>query len=299
MTALPRIAALYLACVAIWGSTWLAITFQLGSVPPAVSVLYRFALAALLLFGYCLLRGLPLAFGARQHAALAAQGALMYSIGYVFVYHAETRVVSGLVSLGFSLSPFLNMLAVRLLLGTPMSTRVALGGLLGAAGVALVFWPEVAGMAGERRVLEGVGFIAAAVASHTLATVLATRNTVLGVPIWQALAWGMAYGTACSAVIVLVGGDSLAFEASLPYVAALLYLALFGSVVAFACYLALLDAIGPARAGYVGVMVPIVALGLSALFEGYRWHAGVWVGVALSLGGNVLMLPRNRPRPER
>jgi drug/metabolite transporter (DMT)-like permease len=294
MTALPRIAAFYVACVAIWGSTWLAITFQLDTVPPAVSVLYRFALAALLLFGYCRVRGLPLRFGARQHAALAVQGTLMYSIGYVFVYYAETRVVSGLVSVGFSLSPFLNMLAVRLLLGTPMSARVAVGGLLGAAGVAVVFWPEVAILSGERRALEGVGFIAAAVASHTLATVLATRNTALGVPIWQALAWGMAYGTACSAAIVLITGQPLAFEASLPYVASLAYLAVLGSVVAFACYLALLDAIGPARAGYIGVMVPIVALGLSAVFEGYRWHTGVWFGVALSLAGNMLMLPRNR-----
>lgn len=294
MTALPRIAALYLACIAIWGSTWLAITLQLGSVPPAVSVLYRFALAALALFGYCLARRLPLAFGLRQHVALAAQGALMYSIGYVFVYYAETRVVSGLVSVGFSLSPFLNMVAVRLLLGTPMSGRVALGGLLGAVGVALVFWPEVAGLASERRVLEGVGFIAAAVASHTLATVLAARNTVLGVPIWQALAWGMAYGSACSAAIVLIGGQPLGFEATAAYVGSLLYLAVFGSVVAFACYLALLEAIGPARVGYIGVMVPIVALGLSAAFEGYRWHPGVWFGVALSLAGNMLMLPRNR-----
>jgi drug/metabolite transporter (DMT)-like permease len=299
MSPLPRVAALYLACIAIWGSTWLAITFQLGTVPPAVSVLYRFALAALLLFGYCLVRRLPLAFGAPQHAALAVQGALMYSIGYVFVYYAETRVVSGLVSVGFSLSPFLNMLAVRLFLRTPMSVRVAIGGLLGAAGVALVFWPEVSGLSTERHVLEGVGFIAAAVASHTLATVLATRNTTLGVPIWQALAWGMAYGTLCSAAIVLLGGQPLMFEATLPYLAALVYLAVFGSVVAFACYLALLDAIGPARAGYIGVMVPIVALGLSAVFEGYRWHATVWLGVILSLAGSVLMLPRGRLRPGR
>jgi drug/metabolite transporter (DMT)-like permease len=299
MTVVPRIAALYLACIGIWGSTWLAITFQLGSVPPAVSVLYRFALAALLLFGYCLARRLPLAFRLRQHAALAVQGALMYSIGYVFVYYAETRVVSGLVSVGFSLSPFLNMLAVRLFLGTPMSARVALGGLLGAAGVALVFWPEVAGLSGEQRVLEGVGFIAAAVASHTLATVMATRNRVLGVPIWQALAWGMAYGTLCSAMIVLLGDQPLGFSATPAYLGSLLYLAVFGSVVAFACYLALLDAIGPARAGYIGVMVPIVALGLSALFEGYRWHAAVWVGVTLSLAGNLLMLPGDRARRVR
>jgi drug/metabolite transporter (DMT)-like permease len=291
MSTVRSVAALYVACIAIWGSTWLAITFQLGSVPPAVSVLYRFALATLVLFAYCAARRLALRFSARQHAALAAQGALMYSVGYLFVYYAETHVVSGLVSVGFSLSPFLNMLAARVFLGTRMNARVALGGTLGALGVGLVFLPEVRSLGGGRAVAAGVGFTAAAVAAHTLATVVATRNTRIGVPIWQALAWGMLYGTVCTLGIVLLAGQPLVFEPKASYVASLLYLAVLGSVVAFACYLRLLETIGPARAGYIGVMVPIVALVLSAGFEGFRWHASTWLGVALSLAGNILVRP--------
>jgi drug/metabolite transporter (DMT)-like permease len=294
MSIVPQAVLLYCVCIAIWGSTWLAITFQLGAVRPEVSVLYRFALGALLLFAYCVARGLRLRFSARQHAALALQGALMYSIGYVFVYYAETRVVSGLVSVGFSLSPFLNMLAVRLLLGTPMSSRVALGGLLGVVGLALVFWPELHGLAGDRAVLEGIGFTAAAVGAHTLATVVATRNTAIGVPVWQALAWGMLYGSLCSAGIVLLTGAPVAVELSVAYAASLLFLAVFGSVIAFACYLQLLASIGAARAGYIGVMVPIVALMLSAAFEGFRWREATWAGVVLSLAGNLLMVRRSR-----
>jgi drug/metabolite transporter (DMT)-like permease len=294
VSAIPAVLVLYLACIAIWGSTWLAITFQLGRVPPAVSVLYRFALAALLLFAYCRVRGLALRFSLRQHAALAAQGALMYSIGYVFVYYAETHVVSGLVSMGFSLSPFLNMLAVRVFLGTPMSARVALGGTLGALGVGLVFWAQVRALGADQASLAGIGFTAAAVAAHTLATVVATRNTRIGVPIWQALAWGMLYGTVCSLGIVLLVGQPLLFEPTASYAASLLYLAVLGSVVAFACYLRLLETIGAARAGYIGVMVPIVALVLSAAFEGFRWQTSTLLGVALSLAGNLLVLPGSR-----
>lgn len=289
-----RVWMLYLACIAIWGSTWFAITLQLGRVPPAVSVLYRFALAAVLLFVYCALSGLPLRFAARQHAALALQGALMYSIGYLFVYYAETRVVSGLVSLGFSLSPFLNMLAVRAILGTPMSPRIALGGTLGAVGVGLVFWPEMRALSAERATLEGIGFTAAAVASHTLATVVATRNTRIGVPIRPALAWGMFYGTACSMTIVLLSDQPLVFDATARYVGSLLYLAVLGSVVAFACYLRLLETIGPARAGYVGVMVPIVALMLSAIWEGFRWQDWTWLGAGLCIAGNILAVSSAR-----
>jgi drug/metabolite transporter (DMT)-like permease len=183
------------------------------------------------------------------------------------------------------------MLAARVFLGTRMNARVALGGTLGALGVGLVFLPEVRSLGGGRAVAAGVGFTAAAVAAHTLATVVATRNTRIGVPIWQALAWGMLYGTVCTLGIVLLAGQPLVFEPKASYVASLLYLAVLGSVVAFACYLRLLETIGPARAGYIGVMVPIVALVLSAGFEGFRWHASTWLGVALSLAGNILVRP--------
>jgi drug/metabolite transporter (DMT)-like permease len=151
-------------------------------------------------------------------------------------------------------------------------------------------------LGGDRAVAAGVGFTAAAVAAHTLATVVAMRNTRIGVPIWQALAWGMLYGTVCSLGIVVLAGQPLAFEPTASYVASLLYLAVFGSVVAFACYLRLLETIGPARAGYIGVMVPIVALTLSAAFEGFRWQPSTWLGVTLSLAGNVLMLPASKRR---
>jgi len=291
--------SLFLMCVAIWGSTWIAITFQLGNIHPATSVFYRFFLAALILFALCRWRGQTLSFGPRQHAALLLQGALMFSLSYLGVYYAETVVVSGLVAMGFSASPLLNMLGVRIAYGTPMSARVAFGALLGIVGIALVFWPELGPLAADSKLMQGTFLIAFAVVTSAAGSVIASRNAARGVAVWQAMAYAMLYGSACSLLFALGAGQSLRFDWSLRYLASLLYLAIPGSVIAFAGYLTLLERIGAARAGYIGVMVPIVALFISYWFEGFTWRATTWIGIALSIAGNIVILRRASIRGAR
>ena len=283
---------LFAACVAIWGSTWIAITFQLGQVAPEASVFYRFLLASAMLFAYCRLRGLPLRFTRREHLWIAFQGVLMFSVSYVCVYYAEQHVVSGLVAVGYSASPLLNMLGMRLFFGTSMTGRVALGAMLGILGITLVFWPEFSHLKGGGHVAIGAAFTAAAVILSALSNMAAHRNHEAGVPVWQNMAWGMLYGALFTLALALALGRPLAFEATPAYVLSLLYLAVFGSVLAFGGFLTLLGRIGAARAGYIGVMVPIVALGISTLFEGYRWEWLALVGVAVSVAGNVIILRR-------
>lgn len=283
---------LFAGCVAIWGSTWLAITFQLGRVAPEASVFYRFLTASLLIFAYCRARRLPLAYRPSQHAWLALQGVLMFGVSYVFVYYAEQNVVSGLVAVGYSASPLLSMLGMRAFFGTPMTRAMIVGSILGIAGITLVFWPEFAHLQGDRRTAVGAAYTVAAVVLSTLGSMAAHRNHEARLALWQNMAWGMLYGALFSLAVTLATGKSLAFEVSAPYVLSLLYLAVLGSVVAFAGYLTLLQRIGAARAGYIGVMVPIVALVISAAFEGFRWHPLTFVGIAVSVAGNVIVLRR-------
>lgn len=281
---------LFAACVAIWGSTWIAITFQLGAVAPEASVFYRFLLASGLVFAYCRARGLPLRFTRAQHGWIALQGVLMFSVSYVCVYYAEQHVVSGLVAVGYSASPLLNMVGMRLFFGTPMTARVAGGALLGIAGITLVFWPEFSHLNTDRHVALGAFFTAASVALSALSNMAAHRNHDAGLPVWQTMAWGMLYGAIFTLAITLALGRPLGFEATPGYVLSLLYLAVFGSVLAFGGFLTLLARIGAARAGYIGVMVPIVALAISSVFEGYRWEWLAIVGIAISVAGNVIIL---------
>jgi drug/metabolite transporter (DMT)-like permease len=283
---------LFVACVAIWGSTWLAIKFQLGHVAPEASVFYRFLLASLLLFAFCLARSLRLAFSLSQHLWIALQGVFMFSVSYIFVYYAEEHVVSGLVAVGFSASPLLGMLGTRVAFGTPITRAVSTGSLLGIAGIVVVFWPQFAELQGGGDTALGALFTVIAVVTAAVGSLIAQRNYQAQMPLWQTMAWGMLYSSMLSLAWALAMGRPLEFDATPGYLVSLFYLAVLGSVVAFAAYLTLIKRVGAARAGYIGVMVPIVALVLSAAFEGFRWSALTWIGTAISVAGNVIILRR-------
>ena len=281
---------LFSVCVLIWGSTWLAITFQLGAVAPEMSVGYRFLLASAALFAYCRWRGMRLAFGLAAHLDFALFGAFMFCIGYIFVYYAETYIVSGMVAVGYSASPMLNMFAARLFFGTPMSRRVAVAALFGIAGIVCIFWTEFNGLPASRSAEWGALLTALAVLASAAGNMAAVRNQKRGHSTWSSLAWGMLYGGAMSLAIGLAAGRPLAFEYSAGYVLSLAYLAICGSVVTFVCYITLIGRIGAARAAYTSVMVPIVALVISFFFEKFDWGWLTTAGVVLSVMGNVLML---------
>ena len=281
---------LFVACVAIWGTTWLAITFQLGTVAPDVSVFYRFLLASLLVFAFCRWRRLPLRYTARQHAWIALQGILMFGVSYIFVYYAEEHVVSGLVAVGYSASPLLGMLGMRACFGTPMTRKVALGSVLGIVGITLIFAPEIGTSQGPGSFAAGAIFTALAVLLSSFGSLVAHRNQQDHLPLWQSMAWGMLYASLFSLAWALVLGKRLDFVPTAAYVLSLIYLTLFGSILAFAAYLTLLKRIGAARSGYIGVMTPVVALVISAAFESFNWHVLTWLGIGVSVAGNVIIL---------
>jgi drug/metabolite transporter (DMT)-like permease len=283
---------LFVVAVAIWGSTWLAITYQLGKVAPEASVFYRFLLGSLLLFVFCIARGLPLRYKLREHLWIALLGVFMFSVSYIFVYYAEAHVVSGLVAVGYSASPLLALLGMRLFFGTRMSRRLVLGSILGMMGIALVFYPEFTRLHGDRDTALGALFTIISVVVAALGAMVAHRNQKAHLPLWQTMAWGMLYGSLFSLLVTLAMGQKLTFEPTLPYILSLVYLSVLGSIVAFAAYLTLLKRVGAARAGYIGVMVPIVALVVSAAFEHFRWHPLTWIGIAVSVAGNVIILRR-------
>jgi drug/metabolite transporter (DMT)-like permease len=285
---------LYAVTVLIWGSTWLAIKFQLGIVPPAVSVVWRFVLAALILLAFAKYKHLPLRFAPRDHLWLALAGLSIFGINYVAVYRAEGFLPSGLVALVFSLTAFLNLVFMRLFYGAPIRPSAAIGACIGIAGVALVFWPEVAGFSASGNELSGLVYALGGTIIASLGNMVAMRNHRAGMPVVQVNAWGMLYGAIAVALYAALDGDRVVFDWSYPYVASLLYLALFGSVIAFGAYITLLGRIGAGRAGYASIAIPVVALLLSMLVEGLQWQLTMITGIALCLAGNLLVLSRRK-----
>lgn len=289
--------ALFAVAASIWGTTWYAITFQLEAVAPELGVALRFAFAGLLLLGFCRLRGIPLRFTRQQHAAIALLGLTNYSISYVLIYHAEQHIVSGLVAVGYAAAPLINMLIGRIMLGTPLSKRVAVGGSLGVLGIALIFWPEIATMQGNPWILMGAAQTVIAVLISCYGNVWVGKLYAEGVSGWAPLSLSMLWGGAISFASALLMGVPFTIQASPAFFASFLYLAVFGSVFAFGAYFALIGRVGAARAGYVGVMSPVIALLVSAVYEGFDWRAATVAGVVLAVAGNVAALWNPRPRP--
>jgi drug/metabolite transporter (DMT)-like permease len=283
---------LFALCVGTWGTTWFAITFQIGLMSPEAAVTLRFALAGSTIVLLCLVRGEKLRFTPAQHAIFALQGSLLYGVSYVCVYHAEQNIVSGLVAVGYSASPLAAGLGARALFGVPISRRFVLGGLTGIAGVALIFLPEFQATSASRNVLLGAMFTVGSVLLSTGGSLTASRNRARGLPFWPALGFGMLYGAAVCAVLALAQGQSFMPPAAWSWWLSLLYLALAGSVLTFACFLTLQERLGPGPTGTVGVMTPLLALGVSIAFEGLRPDAFTFAGAGLAVAGNVLMLRR-------
>jgi drug/metabolite transporter (DMT)-like permease len=289
--------SLFLTCVAIWGTTWLAITFQLGPVAPEVSVSHRFLLAALVIAAWCRLRGLSLRFTAKEHAVLSLLGCGMYGVSYICVYHAELHLASGLVAIGYSSSPLLSAIGTRLFFRQPVSGRVAIGAAFGILGIALVYWPELAQLRSSSEAGLGAAFTLAAVLISTAGGLLVQRNHQRGLHGWPTMAWSMGYGGVAALAIALALGRPYTIDLGAPYLLSLLYLSLIGTVITFAGWLTLVGRIGVARASYVGVMAPVVALFVSTIFEGFAWHPLTAAGVAVSIAGNVLVLGGERRPP--
>jgi drug/metabolite transporter (DMT)-like permease len=283
---------LYVATVLIWGTTWYAIKLQLGTVEPDLSVAYRYVLAASVLIGFCLATGRSLRFPLRHHPYIAAQGLFLFCLNYWLFYLATVHMTTGVVAVVFSLIMVMNVLNGALLFGTPVDRRVLGGAALGLAGLVLVFRRELAGLDLASGPVISLGLCIVATYSASLGNMASLRNTRAGLPVIQVNALGMAYGAVFTGAIVLARGTPIAFDPSPSYIGSLVYLAMFGSVLAFGFYLTLLARIGADRAAYAAVLFPVVALIISTVLEDYKWTPTALAGVALILAGNVLAMRR-------
>ena len=285
---------LFLAAALIWGSTWHVITYQLGSVSPAVSVAYRFALAAVILFAWCWASGRSVQLNRRQHIAVALQGFFLFGLNYVLVYFSELYLPSGLIAVLFSMMVFCNIAGMRIFFGTPVTRKVMLGAILGVSGVALLLWPEIQRNNQQWNLALGLLFGIPSVLSASAGNLIAVRNQNDAIDVFASTAWGMLYGALAVTGYVILSGTEWKIDTGFAYLASLLYLALFGSIAAFLAYLTLLGKIGAGRAGYVAVIIPVVALVFSTFFEDYVWSVSALFGLSLCLAGNVLVLLPSR-----
>jgi drug/metabolite transporter (DMT)-like permease len=287
----------------IWGSTFWAITLQLGEVPPTVSVVYRFALASSVLFAICIGRGFTLQLPWRTQKWLMLQGVATFGLSYICTYQAEEVVVSGLVAVLFALMVFWTPVLSRVFYGTPIAPRTWGAGAVATGGVALLFyhsigaaWRDVqAGGSGHFLlgvVLALVATIASSAGSIVVGKVREQSNNVM-----LTTAWSMFWGTSLVALYALLTGQRFMLPPTVSYTLGLLYLSIFGSVIAFLAYFTLINRIGPQKAVYIGVITPVLSVLLSIQLEHYRPGPVEFLGMILCLGSVAwaLLAPAVKP----
>jgi drug/metabolite transporter (DMT)-like permease len=297
--------ALFTIASLIWGSTFFAITLELGEVPPAVSVVYRFALASLTLFAFCLLRGDKLRLPWRVQRWALLQAFFMFCVSYVCTYNAEQYIVSALVAVLFALMVFWTPICARIAFGTPIPRRTWGAGAAAIAGVTLLFWHAIGNalrelhQGGQGHFIVGLALgIAASIASSAGSIVVGkvreeSSNLVL------TTGWSMFWGTCMVAAWCVATGQAFVIPRTASYVLGLLHLSIFGSVVAFICYFTLINRIGSNKAVYIGVITPVLSVLLSIKLEHYRPGPAEWLGMAVCLGSVAWALHTPAAKPAK
>jgi len=281
---------LFLITLFCWSPTWYLIKFQLGYVDPLVSVFYRFLIAAIIIFIYLVIKNKNLKFSINHHFWFLFFGTCLYSINYVFFYLSNTYLISAFPAIVFSTVVIMNILGEKFYFNKKPSLKTLIGAIIGMIGIIIIFNEEIFNFS----LSEGthIGLFLALIGTFCASTgnMVHQRNLNNNFPPIQTIAYAMLYGSLVTLFVTKIRGAELLFENSVSYISSLLYLAIFGSIFAFISYLKLLEKVGPGRAGYVGVVMPVLALIISTIFEKLEWQTDLIIGLPILIVGAVLVI---------
>ena len=285
-------ALLYFVVLLAWGSSWFAISFQLGDVAPQVSIVWRFLLASIILFIWCYFRGLKLLFPWRDHLSWLLLGFFLFCINYICAYFGTFYLASGLVCLIFSTLTLFTVFNGFVFFKKPIRLPILVGAVVGIAGLSVIFSNEISSTdwSLESGVVKGFLWMLLATFFASIGMLLSGQFQARKMPLVQSNAFSMLYGSLILVFYIAVSDVSFSFNTSYSYVISLVYLALIASVIGFGVYLKLVGNIGADKASYVNIFTPTIALLLSTLFENYEWSWVGLIGVLLIIIGNIIVL---------
>ncbi|MFD2206454.1 DMT family transporter [Kiloniella antarctica] len=290
-------ALLYLSTVLIWGTTWLAIAFQVGDVMVEVSAFYRFALAAFIQISVMLILGrlkwVPLS----QQKWFVLQGLFLFCINFLFFYNSAIYISSGLIAVVFSLSTVFNMANNFIFNSLKPSSRSLFGASLGITGVCALFWTDLINGDWTGSNITGLLLAICGTYSFSLGNMVSQHQQKQGRDVLTANSYALVYGSVTLGIWGLLHGYTFELELTTKYLGSLLYLAVPGTIIGFAMYLRLIGRVGAEKAAYSTVLFPIVALSLSTIFEGYNWTPLALIGVGLALAGNLVIFAKKKSHP--
>ena len=273
-----------------WSPTWYVIKFQLGYVDPLVSVFYRFLAASIIIFIYLLIKKKNLKFSVNHHIWFLFFGVCLYSINYVFFYLSNTYLISAFPAVVFSTVVIMNILGETFYFKKKPSIKTLIGATIGMLGIIIIFNDEIFNFNLNNGAHIGLLLALLGTFSASTGNMVYQRNLNNNFPLIETLAYAMLYGSFVTFLITQVKSTDLLFEYSFSYIASLAYLSIVGSIFAFIFYLKLIEKVGPGRAGYVGVVMPVLALLISTIFENLEWQIDLIVGLPILIIGAVLVI---------
>lgn len=286
---------LYLSTVLIWGTTWFAIKMQVGVAPDELAIVYRGIIGATGLVLWCKIKKLSLRFNALDHIYLFLLGLSMFSLHYLFIYNASHYMVSGVVAVIFSSVGFCSILNNWIFFNVRPSLYTIFGALVGISGLSLFFWHELSNISTQEQVIEGIALSSIGVLIFSLGGTISKRNTNMGLPIIPSAAIASIYGAIVMIIYTLfIKKIEFILPNNIAYWGAVIYLAVFASIISFICYFKIVQNIGPELAGYTTVVAPLIALVISSVKEGYIWSIADIFGLIFVVLGNILVLAKKR-----
>ena len=284
---------LFISTLIVWGPTWYIIKFQLGIVDPMTSVFYRFFLSSIIILVFCVFKKINLRFSLKEHLLIAALGISLFNINYVFFYLSTVHLISGFVALCFSSILFMNVVNNIVFKHKYPKIMTLVGGLIGTLGLLFIFYGEIISFEFSKGTSIGILLGVLATYFASIGNLISEYTSKVKLNVVAVTGYGMLYGSVTLLIYLLLVDIDLNFDFSYRYIVSLLYLSVFGSVFGFILYLSIIKNIGANDAAYIAIIMPLIALIISTIFEGLIWDMNLYIGAFLVLFGNILILKRN------
>src|SRR6056300_605273 len=281
---------LFIVTLFCWSPTWYVIKFQLGYVDPLVSVFYRFLIAGIVIFIYLIYKKKNLKFSFNQHLWFLLFGVCLYSLNYVFFYLSNTYLISAFPAIVFSTVVIMNILGEGFYFKKKPSLKTLIGAIIGMIGIIIIFNDEIFNFSLSNGTHVGLFLALLGTFSASTGNMVHQRNLNNNFSLIPTLAYSMLYGSLVTLLITQIKGTELLFEYTFSYIASLAYLSMVGSIFAFIFYLRLLEKVGAGRAGYVGVVMPVLALLISTIFENLEWQQDLIIGLPILIIDAALVI---------
>ncbi len=284
---------LFISTLIVWGPTWYIIKFQLGIVDPMTSVFYRFFLSSLIILIFCILKKINLIFTLKEHFFIAALGISLFNVNYVLFYLSTVHLISGFVALCFSSILFMNVVNNIIFKSKFPKIMTLVGGFIGTLGLLFIFYDEIINF--ELSKSTSIGILLGVLATYfaSIGNLISEYTSKIKLNVVAVTGYGMLYGSIALLIYLLMTGTELNFDFSYKYIISLLYLSIFGSVFGFILYLSVIKNIGANDAAYIAIIMPLIALIISTIFEGMIWNLNLYIGSFLVIFGNILILKKN------